>query len=108
MKARPFRAIKVYVFLHELQPPCQQLMPWVTRSKPRYSLPFGEDHMRLRLCKGIFCPARSRLTVRRGRSGWAPDVVNFAYDHKGKPDKPAGKDFPLSYLGIARRGRVTV
>src|SRR5258707_2811952 len=91
MKARPFRAIKVYVFLHELQPPCQQLMPSVTRSKPRYSLAFGEDNMHLRLCKGIFCRARSRLTVRRGRSGWAPDVVTFSYDRKEKRINPQVK-----------------
>jgi hypothetical protein len=64
--------------------------------------------MHLRLCKGIFCRGRPRLTVPRGRSGWAPDVVTFSYDHKEKTDKPSGKDFPLSYLGIARRGRVTV
>ena len=58
------------VFLHELQPPCQQLMPWVTRSKPRYPLAFGKDNTHLRLCKGLFCRGQQRLALpRRGLDG---------------------------------------
>src|SRR6266404_6233619 len=65
MKARPLQAIKVYVFLHELQPPCQQLIPWVTRSKPLYSLAFGKDNTHLLRCKGLFLPGSAPLVCCR-------------------------------------------
>src|SRR5467141_570642 len=65
MKARPLQAIKVYVFLHELQPPCQQLIPWVTRSKPLYSPAFGKDNTHLLRCKGLFLPGSAPLVCCR-------------------------------------------
>ena len=85
-------------------------MPWVTRSKPPYLLAFGKDNTHLRLCKGLFAAGCQDLLflgeVRMGAEV-VPLVLIIAIFAR-KTDKPAGeKTFP-SYLGFARRGRVTV
>src|SRR5260370_20429632 len=95
MKARPLQAIKVYVFLHELQPPCQQLIPWVTRSKPLYSLAFGKDNTHLLRCKGLFLPRAVKISSSSERIGWVPRVFRYSLIIASKIRKTRGrKDSP--------------
>src|ERR1700674_2328025 len=94
MKARPLQAIKVYVFLHELQPTCQQLIPWVTRSKPPYSLTFGKDNTHLLRCKGFFCRWRSRLNLPRRASDGSRGCSLIRNNRKENQVKPAGEKTP--------------